>query len=140
MKRPPVWVLITLVVGVLALVALQVRVIRVQDQVAVAWSWQVGQVRFINSVTGRPVLIRFGLRHDFSDFQMITDPDTEGYYTLGEYRINTRLRHERLRALNYCSVVGIAVRIGDHQWNINQSCLSAQLLWPPGSTGLPRPY
>ncbi|GGL91428.1 hypothetical protein GCM10010840_31910 [Deinococcus aerolatus] len=124
-----------LALGVLALVSWQLRIIEVQGRPVIAWAWQDAQVSFTNSVTRRPVLIKFDLRRDFSDFQMITDFDTEGYYTGGEYRINDRLKGQQERTLQYCSVVGMQLRIGEQQWNIKQSCLTAKLLWPPGSGG-----
>ncbi len=123
---------LALAVLVLALVGWQLRIIEVQGRSMIAWAWQDGQVNFTNSVTRRPVLITFDLRRDFSGFQMITDPDTEGYYTGGEYRINDRLKGEQERTLQYCSVVGMRLRIGEQQWKIEQSCLTAKLLWPPG--------
>ncbi|AWN22681.1 hypothetical protein DKM44_05065 [Deinococcus irradiatisoli] len=121
-----------LALAVLALLGGQLRVIGVQGRPIVAWAWQDAQVRFTNSVTGRPVVINFDLRRKFGHFQMITDPDTEGYYTGGEYHINDRLSGEQERTLNYCSVVGMQLRIGEQQWNIKESCLTARLLWPPG--------
>ena len=116
----------------LALLATQLRIVAVQGTVALGWAWQRGEVAFTNSITGRPVRIHFALREPFSDFRMVTDPDTEGYYTGGEYAINDRLRDERTRQLNYCSEVGMRLTIGAHAWNIKQQCLTARILWPPG--------
>jgi len=116
----------------LVLAATQVRLIEVQERTVLGWAWQDGRVAFTNSVTGRPVRIHFSLRRPFSDFRMITDADTEGYYTGGEYRINDRLSQEHTRELNYCSEVGMQLNIGAHQWTITQKCLTARVLWPPG--------
>ena len=76
-------------------------------------------------MTGRPVRISFEVAEQvLRDFVMTTDPDTEGYYTGGEYRINDRLRAERQRTLQYCSQVGMQLRMGEHLWNIKDNCLT----------------
>ncbi len=119
--------------GVL-LLAWNVRVIDIQEHKVMAWAWQGGEVHFINSVTRRPVRITFELRRPFSHFVMTTDPDTEGYYTGGAYRINQRLRGQQLNELNYCSVVGMTLRMGEKTWSIKQDCLTARVVWPPPKT------
>ncbi|AFZ68674.1 hypothetical protein [Deinococcus peraridilitoris] len=116
----------------LVLLASQLRVIGVQGRMVLGWAWQDGQVAFTNSVTGRPVRIQFSLRRPFSEFRMITDPDTEGYYTGGEYRINDQLKHEYTRQLDYCSEVGMQLNIGAKEWTISQKCMTIRALWPLG--------
>lgn len=84
-----------------------------------------GEVRFTNSVTGQPVRITFEVGvEQFTHFAMWTDMDTEGYYTSGEYRINDRLKGEAARTLNYCSQVGMELRLGEQLWKIKDNCLT----------------
>ena len=132
MRRRLVWTPI-LVVGVLLLAL--ARPVRVRhdgtDTVAWLWAWQTGTVAFTNSVTGGRVQITFGLRTGFDHFHMATDEKTENYYTSGTYRINARLRPQRTRTQNYCSVVGMTVRLGRTHTTLRDSCLELTLLWPP---------
>ena len=132
MRRRLVWTPI-LVVGVLLLaLARPVRVVSDGGtSVAWLWAWQTGTVAFTNSVTGGPVRITFGLRTGFDHFRMATDEKTENYYTSGTYRINARLRPQRTRTQNYCSVVGMTVRLGRSHTTLRDSCLELTLLWPP---------
>lgn len=95
------------------------------------WAWQHGSVTFTNSVTGGPVDIRFGLASGFDRFRMRTDEKTEDYYTNGTYRINGRLRPQRTRTQRYCTVVGMAVTLGTHHYELADDCLEIDLLWPP---------
>jgi len=97
--------------------------------VAVLWRYQHGSLRFINSVTGKPVLIRFRIQKAFSDFQMETDPLTEQYYTGGTYPINGSLHRESTNVLHCCSVNGMVLSIGDRTWQIEDGCLEVRLIW-----------
>jgi len=132
MPRTLIWAPI-LVVGVLILVL--ARPVRLSgdagDHVLWLWAWQSGEVAFTNSVTGGPVDIRFELRSGFDHFRMLTDEKTENYYTSGTYRINARLAPQRTRSLDYCTVVGMTVRLGSHHATLRDSCLEITLLWPP---------
>jgi len=132
MRRSLIWTPI-LVVGVLILAL--ARPVRLNgdagEHVVWLWAWQSGEVAFTNSVTGGPVRIRFDLRTGFDRFRMSTDEKTENYYTSGTYRINARLAPQRTRSLNYCTVVGMHVRLGTHHDTLRDSCLEITLLWPP---------
>jgi hypothetical protein len=94
------------------------------------WAWQKGRVNFINSVTGRPVEIRFYLPWYFSGFTVRTDPGTEEYYTGGEYRWQSRLDEEYGKRLVYCSEVGLVLTLGGHTFRAGGGCVQASLLWP----------
>ena len=135
MRRALIWTPI-LVVGVLLLaLARPVRLHTDQgtsgDRVLWLWAWQSGDVAFTNSVTGGPVRIAFDLRTGFDRFRMRTDEKTENYYTSGTYRINARLRPQRTRSLDYCTVVGMDVRLGGYRTTLRDRCLEITLLWPP---------
>ncbi len=94
------------------------------------WAWQKGSVEFINSVTGRPVVIRFKMPWYFSDFSVRTDPGTEEYYTAGVYAWNEQLLKERTRIIQYCSEVGITLTLGGKVYHEQGGCIRATLLWP----------
>lgn len=133
MARRLIWTPI-LVMGVLILAL--ARPVRLHpdsgpDRIAWMWAWQSGEVDFTNSVTGGPVRITFDLRTGFDHFRMLTDEKTENYYTSGTYRINARLRPQRTRSLDYCTVVGMTVRLGTSNTTLRDSCLELTLLWPP---------
>lgn len=93
--------------------------------------WDGGRVEFVNSVTGRPVLLEFRPLWGFQEFRAYTDPETEAYYTGGEYPWNQALAQERRRELRYCSEVGLALRLGGSWFRVEGGCLRARLLWPP---------
>ncbi|MEN2981503.1 MAG: hypothetical protein ABDH20_02575 [Thermus sp.] len=117
----------------LALLAL-VRVVEVEGEgrrYLLLPPWEEGRVEFVNSVTGRPVLLEFGLAWDFRGFRAFTDPETEAYYTGGEYPWNQALAQERRRELSFCSEVGLAVRLGGTWFRAEGACLRLRLLWPP---------
>jgi len=95
------------------------------------WAWQKGQVEFINSITGHPVVLRFAMPWRFSGFFAETDAGTEEYYTMGLYRWNDRLASERTRTIHYCSEVGVAITLGNHVVRTQGGCIDATLLWPP---------
>lgn len=94
-------------------------------------AWDQGRVEFVNSVTGRLVLLEFGLLWAFQDFRAFTDPETEAYYTGGEYIWNEALAAERRKALAYCSELGLALRLGSRWFRVEGGCLRLRLLWPP---------
>jgi hypothetical protein len=91
--------------------------------------WQSGSVRFVNSVTERPVAIHFRVGSTFQDFSMDTDAGTEAYYTGGTYSINEALSAESRPRLRFCSIKGIAVSIGFYELQLNDGCLEVKLLW-----------
>lgn len=95
------------------------------------WAWQKGRIDFINSITGRPVTIRFAIPWRFSGFSAATDPGTEDYYTAGLYRWNDQLAKEHTRNIRYCSEVGVVLTLGDSVIRAKGGCISATLLWPP---------
>jgi len=94
-------------------------------------AWEQGRVEFVNSVTGKPVLLEFRLPWAFQGFQAFTDPETEAYYTAGEYPWNQALAKERRKDLAYCSEVGLALKLGDTWFRVQRGCLRLRLLWPP---------
>ncbi len=102
-----------------------------KSEVIWLWAWQRCELHFVNSVTGRPVSMRFGLPWHFSGFSAHTDPDTESYYTGGEYSWNEKLAGESTRELDYCSEVGISLRLGQFKYQIRHGCVRAAMLWPP---------
>jgi len=94
------------------------------------WAWQKGRIEFINSVTGRPVVISFKMPWRFSGFSVRTDPGTEEYYTAGGYSWSKQLAQERTRSLHYCSEVGITMTLGGKVVHARGGCIRAALLWP----------
>lgn len=128
------WLIGLAVAAALVLAALLRPVaVRTDDAASTAWlwAWQRGSARFTNSVTHAPVRIDFRLWAGFDRFRMTTDEKTEHYYTAGEYAINDRLAAERTHTLHYCSVVGITVRLGSHDFRVADGCLQLTALWPP---------
>ncbi len=93
------------------------------------WRFQEGNLHFINSVTDRPVNIHFRITSSFSDFRMVTDELTEQYYTAGGYNVNERLKPEATSILRSCSMRGMKLTIGNHQWLVEGGCLEVRLLW-----------
>lgn len=94
-------------------------------------AWDEGRLEFVNSVTGRPVLLEFSMPWAFQNFRAFTDPETEAYYTGGEYPWNRALAKEHRKALAYCSEVGLALRLGGTWFRVERGCLRLRLLWPP---------
>jgi len=88
------------------------------------------RVEFLNSVTGRPVLLEFRPLFRFQGFRAYTDPETEAYYTGGVYPWNQALAKEGRRALLYCSELGLAVRVGGRWFRAEGGCLGLRLLYP----------
>ncbi|HKI56330.1 MAG TPA: hypothetical protein VKB31_04200 [Trueperaceae bacterium] len=143
MRRALIWAPI-LVVGVLTLAL--VRPVRLHqgdwgagdrggdrtvNRTVWLWAWQHASVTFTNSVTGGPVTISYALVNGFDRFHMQTDEKTEDYYTGGTYRINSRLRPQRTRSQRYCTVVGMTVTLGGRRYELADTCLEIDLLWPP---------
>ena len=93
--------------------------------------WEEVRVEFVNSVTGKPVLLEFRLPWAFQGFRAFTDPETEAYYTAGEYPWNQALARERRKTLAYCSEVGLALKLGSTWFRVEKGCLRLRLLWPP---------
>ncbi len=91
--------------------------------------WQSGTIRFVNSVTDKPVVIRFRVGGRFRDFSVVTDETTEAYYTGGVYPMNDTVSRESLRSLRFCSIKGISMTIGFYDLQVNESCLEVKLLW-----------
>lgn len=122
--------------GLLALgVLLLVRLVLVEtDQgrrLLLLLPWSQGEVTFVNSVTERPVRLSFYPLWDFRGFRALTDPETEAYYTGGEYPWNEALARERRRDLLYCSEVGLSLALGPWRFRAEGGCLRVRLLFPP---------
>lgn len=93
------------------------------------WRYEKGTIRFVNSVTLKPVTIHFRVRGQFSDFSMETDEETENYYTSGTYAIDPVLSRQKTSSLKLCSIHGIALSVGDDRWEIQDGCVEVTLLW-----------
>jgi hypothetical protein len=90
---------------------------------------QSGQIRFVNSVTGRPVIIHFRIGGLFQDFAVSTDETTEAYYTNGLYSLNKVVAKDSTDVLRFCSVKGIRLTLGFYHLDVQDDCLEARLLW-----------
>ncbi len=91
--------------------------------------WQSGQIRFVNSVTRKPVVIRFRIGGLFHDFAVHTDKSTEEYYTNGLYSLNEVAAKESTDILRFCSATGIRLTLGFYDLDVKDGCLEARLLW-----------
>jgi hypothetical protein len=91
--------------------------------------WQSGQIRFVNSVTGRPVVIDFRIGSLFHDFVVSTDETTEAYYTNGLYSLNEVVAKDSTETLRFCTVNGIRLTLGFYDLNVKEDCLEVRLLW-----------
>jgi hypothetical protein len=88
-------------------------------------------VEFLNSVTGRPVLLEFRPLFRFQGFQGLHRPRDRGLlHRRGTYPWNQALAKERRRALLYCSELGLAVRVGGRWFRAEGGCLGLRLLYP----------
>jgi len=118
-----------LLVGLVAVV--KPAIVRTDNhaRLLVLLRWQSGTVRFVNSVTERPVAIHFRVGGTFRDFSAATDAGTEEYYTGGMYRMNEAISVESLPSLRFCSIKGISVTIGFYDIRLNDGCLEVDLLW-----------
>lgn len=94
---------------------------------------QSGHVRFVNSVTGRPVDIAFRIGTRFSGFEMRTDPGTEEYYTSGLYAVNDVAARESTESLRFCSIEGMHLTLGFHELDVKGGCLEVTLRWTTSS-------
>jgi hypothetical protein len=90
---------------------------------------QSGSIRFVNSVTERPVAIQFRIRGRFQDFSVATDETTEAYYTSGLFSLNEAVSRESTDALQLCSMKGISLSLGFYDFYLNDGCLEVKLLW-----------
>lgn len=90
---------------------------------------QTGEIRFVNSVTGGPVEISFTVLDRFRRFSVQTDKTTEAYYSHGVYELNGAVAGEAKASMNFCSMKGIALRLGFFTYTIQDGCLEAELLW-----------
>lgn len=90
---------------------------------------QSGTVRFVNSVTERPVVYHFRVAGTFRDFSVATDAGTEEYYTGGMYSMNEAVSTDSLPILRFCSIKGMSVTIGFYDFQLNDGCLEVELLW-----------
>jgi hypothetical protein len=90
---------------------------------------QSGQIRFVNSVTNRPVAIHFRIGGLFHDFTVSTDETTEGYYTNGLYDLTEVVAKDSTDTLRLCSVNGIRLTLGFYNFDVKDGCLEVRLLW-----------
>jgi len=91
--------------------------------------WQSGQIRFVNSVTMRPVAIHFRIGSLFHDFAVSTDETTQDYYTNGLYSMNEVLANDSTDTLRFCSVKGMRLTLGFYDFDVKDGCLEVRLLW-----------
>jgi hypothetical protein len=110
---------------------LKPAVVKTEDHsgLLVLLRWQSGQIRFVNSVTRRPVAIHFRIGGLFHDFAVITDETTEDYYTNGLYSMNDVLAKESTDSLRFCSVKGMRLTLGFYDLDVKDGCLEVRLLW-----------
>ncbi len=115
----------------LMLVAVKPAVVSTEHQarLLLLFRSQPGQIRFINSITHKPVVIDFRVGRVFKDFSVATDPLTEAYYTSGTYSINQAVAAEETAVLNFCSLRGISLKLGFYQIELTDGCLEVRLLW-----------
>jgi len=118
-----------LVIGLLSII--KPAVIRTDDHTGllVLWRGQSGRIRFVNSVTQRPVTIKLSVGGLFHDFAMETDEATEAYYSHGVYPVNGALAGEATRSLQFCSMQGIDLSLGFYDLHLRNGCLEVKLLW-----------
>lgn len=90
---------------------------------------QSGEIRFVNSVTRRPVVIHFRIGGLFHDFRVSTDETTEEYYTNGLYSLNEFVAKDSTDTLRLCSVKGMRLKLGFYDLDVNDGCLEVRLLW-----------
>lgn len=91
--------------------------------------WQGGEISFVNSVTGKPVVISFSIGSIFNKFHISTDTETEAYYSHGTYDLNTVMSRDSTAILRFCSVQGIHLDIGFYKLDVKNGCLEVSLLW-----------
>lgn len=98
-------------------------------RLAVLLRHQTGEIRFVNSVTGGPVEIRFVIGDRFRKFSVHADETTKAYYSHGVYDLGEPLAAEATASLKFCSMKGIALRLGFFTYTIQDGCLEAEILW-----------
>ncbi|RJQ65371.1 MAG: hypothetical protein C4519_28525 [Desulfobacteraceae bacterium] len=100
-----------------------------ETRLAFLFRFQSGQIRFVNSVTDRPVAIHFRIGSRFQAFSYHTDETTEAYYTHGVYGLNQTAGEESTARLRFCSVKGLVLTIGFYTMRVQDGCLEVALLW-----------
>jgi hypothetical protein len=110
---------------------LKPAVVKTEDhsRLLVLLRWQSGQIRFVNSVTNRPVVIHFRIGSLFHEFAVNTDAATEEYYTNGLYSLNKVVARDSTDVLRFCSVKGMRVTLGFYDLDVKDGCLEVRLLW-----------
>jgi hypothetical protein len=123
-------VILGLLVGCLLLI-LKPAVFRTDDHAGllVLFRGQSGVIRFVNSVTERPVAIHLRIGGRFQDFSVATDETTEAYYTNGLFSLNEAVSKESTDALQFCSMKGISLSLGFYDFDLKDGCLEVKLLW-----------
>jgi hypothetical protein len=116
---------------ILLVSVLKPAVVTTEDQTRLLMlvRWQSGQIRFVNSVTGKPVVIRFRVGGLFHDFAFRTDEATEEYYTSGLYALNEVVARDSTDTLRFCSVKGIRLTVGFYDLDVKDGCVEVRLLW-----------
>ena len=111
--------------------SLKPAVVKTEDhsRLLVLMRWQSGQIRFVNSVTRRPVVIHFRIGSLFHDFAVSTDETTEDYYTNGLYTLNEVVAKDATDVLRFCSVKGMRLKLGFYDLDVKNGCLEVKLLW-----------
>jgi hypothetical protein len=124
------WLILGLLL-ICLIAGLKPAVVRTEDhsRLLVLLRWQSGQIRFVNSVTGRPVVIHFRIGGLFHDFAVKTDETTEDYYTNGLYSLNEVVAEESTDSLRFCSIKGIRLTLGFYDLEVKDGCLEVKLLW-----------
>ena len=100
-----------------------------ETRLAAFFRWQSGEIRFINSITERPVAIGFNIGRRFHAFTFTTDETTQAYYTSGLYDLSQAVANESTDRLQFCSVKGLSVTIGFQTIVVQDGCLEVALLW-----------
>jgi hypothetical protein len=122
-------ILCLLLIGLV--LVLKPAVVKTEDRsgLLVLLRWQSGQIRFVNSVTGSPVVIHFRIGSLFHDFAVSTDETTEDYYTNGLYSMNDVIAKDSTDTLRFCSVKGMRLTLGFYDLDVKDGCLEVRLLW-----------
>ena len=100
-----------------------------QTQLLALFRWQSGNIRFVNSVTEKPITIYFRIGRVFKDFSVSTDETTEAYYTNGLYSMNEAVSKESTNILRFCTIKGISLTLGFYDFFLKDGCLEVKLLW-----------
>ncbi|RJR23816.1 MAG: hypothetical protein C4582_04975 [Desulfobacteraceae bacterium] len=120
-------------VAVLALLVLMFRPALLktdtQTRLLALFRWQSGEIKFVNSVTQRPVVIRFNIGSRFHNFSILTDEATEEYYSHGLYDLKRAVSKDSTMTLKFCSMKGISVTVGFYRIHVQDGCLEVSILW-----------